>query len=294
MKLKILFLSLFISFKVFALVDYSETVSSSEEKNPVNNSYTKMNKVSNSSQSNSRSLTWKADYSLATNYESLEISGEKFGVMNVGFHLQTPFNVFFDASYWHAQGQLDSSSGNPKMIIGFNWLRFGNPSEEARLDFYGGAKLATDSRLGSSRFDKIVGVETTKRFGSFGLGIGYDLILVGLPKDEIEKSIGNISRIVFSGGWMVSNDIQFEVEVENFTISPDKSSNRTNHLSEKVQFSTLSPKLNLGLAQAVNLEFGARFRIKKAKEEANLMNARVFELHGANANSLFAGLNFTI
>jgi len=65
-------------------------------------------------------------------------------------------------------------------------------------------------------------------------------------------------------------------------------------LIEKVSWSTLSPKLNLGLAPAINLELGARFRMKKPKAESELLQARVFDLHGSNANSLFAGLNFTI
>jgi hypothetical protein len=92
----------------------------------------------------------------------------------------------------------------------------------------------------------------------------------------------------------VSQDIQFEIEAENFTINAASDTSRSNRLKEKASFSTLSPKLNLSLAPAINLELGARFRMKKAKEEANLLQAKVFDLHGANTNSLFAGLNITI
>lgn len=281
-----------VSLNAHALVDYSETVGTPEEKNVAARSTQKLSKPQ--SNSGARSLSWKADWSLTTNYESLEIGSNKYGVINVGTHIQTPMNVYFDASYWNASGDEGSSSGNPKLILGFNWLRFGNPSEEARLDIYAGAKLASSSILGSSRTDKIIGVETTKRFGTFGLGIGYDMTLVGKPKRAEDNAIGNIGRIAISGGWMVSNDIQFEVEVESFTINKAKDESRTNRLREKASFSTISPKLNLGLAPAVNLELGARFRMKKAKDESNLMAAKVFDLHGANSNSLFAGLNFTI
>jgi hypothetical protein len=203
-------------------------------------------------------------------------------------------NIFLDASYWNANGNEGSSSGNPKLILGFNWLRFGSPSEEAKLDIYGGVKLSSNSTLGSSRTDKVVGAETTKRFGTFGVGIGYDMTLVGTPKKSDENAIGNIGRLTISGGWMVSEDIQFEVEAENFSIAASSDQSRANRLKEKVSFSTLSPKLNLGLAPAVNLELGARFRMKKAKEEANLQASKVFDLHGAYTNSLFAGLNITI
>ncbi len=289
--------SLFITFALLsinahALVDYSETVSAPEDKAPANRSMQKIAKPQSSS--GGRSLSWKADLSLTTNYEALEIGGNKYGVINIGTHIQTPMNIYFDASYWNAKGDEGSSSGNPKLILGFNWLRFGSPGDEARLDIYGGAKLSSSSILGSSRTDKIIGVETTKRFGTFGLGLGYDMTLVGKPKNADENAIGNIGRIAVSGGWMVSNDIQFEVEVENFTINKAKDESRANRLMEKASFSTISPKLNLGLAPAVNLELGARFRMKKAKDEANLMAAKVFDLHGANSNSLFAGLNLSI
>lgn len=285
---------LFISNSGFALVDYSEPVQQAEEQKILNSKASKPTSMASLMNSSSRSMTWKADYSLTTNYESMEIAGEKYGVMNVGFHLQTPFNVFIDSSYWNASGNSGSNSGNPKVILGFNWLKFGNPSEEARLNLFGGMKFASSAKLASSRNDKIVGAETTKRFGSMGLGIGYDLTMAGVSKREEEKSIGNISRIVVSGGWMVSNDIQFEIDIENFTIASDNKSTKANKLNQKVSFSTLSPKLNLGLATAINLELGARFRIKKASEEANLLSANVFDLHGANANSLFAGLNLSI
>lgn len=291
MKKSLLLSCALISLNAHALVDYSETVNEPADKSPAR-SVQKMSKPQSSG--SGRSLSWKADMSLETNYESLEVGGNKYGVMNFATHIQTPVDVYFDASYWHANGDEGSSSGNPKLILGFNWLRFGNPSEEARVDIYGGAKLSSSSKLGSSRTDKIIGAETTKRFGTFGLGIGYDVTLVGKPKNSEERAIGNISRLTISGGWMVSNDIQFEIEAESFTIDKAKDTNRAARLGEKVSFSTLSPKVNLGLAPAVNLELGARFRMKKAKSEADLMSAKVFDLHGANSNSLFAGLNLTI
>lgn len=274
-----------------ALVDYSNTVGGVEEKAPSNRMTQKMSAPSNSG--GGRSLSWKSDFSFTTNYESLEIGDNKYGVLNLNAHVQTPMNVYLDASYWNANGNEGSSSGNPRLILGFNWLRFGSPSEEAKLDIYGGVKLSSSSMLGSSRTDKIVGAETTKRFGTFGIGIGYDMTLVGNAKNSDEKAIGNIGRLTISGGWMVSEDIQFEVEAENFSIAAGDES-RSNRLQEKVSFSTLSPKLNLGLSSAINLELGARFRMKKAKEDSNLMAAKVFDLHGAHSNSLFAGLNITL
>lgn len=275
----------------YALVDYSNPVGNLEEKAPNNRS---TQKLSTASSNGGRSLIWKSDFSFTTNYESLEIGDNKIGVLNLNAHIQTPMNIFIDASYWNASSDEGSSNGNPKLILGFNWLRFGNAADEARLDIYGGVKLPSESILGSSRTDKIFGAETTKRFGSFGVGIGYDMTIVGTPKKSEETDIGNIGRFAISGGWMVSEDIQFEIEAENFSINPGKDSGKENRLREKVSFSTLSPKLNLGLTSAVNLEMGARFRMKKIKEDLNLVSAKIFDLHGVHSNSLFAGLNITL
>lgn len=289
MKKHLKFAALFaLSFNAYALVDYSEPVN---EPGPATKSSTKIQSPRQESKS---SLIWKSDFSLSTNYESTEISGEKIGVLNFNTHLQTPFNIYLDMSYWQAQAKTGSQSGNPKFILGFNWLRFGSPSEEARLDIYGGARFAGSSEMASSRTDKIFGVETTKRFGTFGLGLGYDMTMTGAPKKETDMGLGNIHRIVVSGGWMVSNDIQFEVELENFKVNPATDSSRANRLTEKVSFSTLSPKLNLMIVPAVNLEMGARFRTNKPKTEQSLSSAKLFDLHGAYSNSLFAGLHFNI
>lgn len=274
-----------ISLNAHALVDYSEPVAEPAS-----------NKVTSKMQprSESKSLIWKSDFSLTTNYESTEINSEKIGVLNLNTHLQTPFNIYADLTYWQAQGKTGSQSGNPKAIIGFNWLRFGAPSEEARFDLFGGAKFSGSSELASSRTDKIFGVETTKRFGTFGLGIGYDITLTGTPKRESDMSIGNIHRISVSGGWMVSNDIQFELEVENFKINQSSDASRANRLNSSVSFSTLSPKLNLTIVPAVSVDLGARFRTNKPKSTQDLSSAKLFDLHGAYSNSLFAGLNFNI
>lgn len=284
----LLILSASYSFNAHALVDYSDPVNEPANTNKMS---AKMQAPRPESKS---SLIWKSDFSLTTNYETAEVNQEKIGVLNLNTHLQTPFNVFMDLAYWQAQTKAGSQSGNPKAIIGFNWLRFGSPSEEAKLDIYGGARFAGSSEMASSRTDKIFGIETTKRFGTFGLGIGYDMTLTGTPKKETDMGLGTIHRIAVSGGWMVSNDIQFEIELENFKINPGTDDSRANRLMKAVSFSTLSPKLNLLIVPAVNLELGARFRTNKPKNEQDLSSAKVFDLHGANSNSLFAGISFNI
>lgn len=281
-----------LSINAYALVDYSEVVPDKNAKaeNTANRMSTRLDAPANAS----KSLVWKSDFSFNSNYEARTIETEKIGVLNLNTHLQTPFNVYLDLSYWNANNSAGSQAGNPKGIIGFNWLRFGSPGDEARLDLYGGAKVAGSSVLASSRTDKIFGVETTKRFGTFGLGLGFEMNLSGAPKKTEDMSIGNIQRISLSGGWMVSNDIQFELEVENYKVNQSADTSRVNRLEKSISFSALTPKLNLSLAPGIGLEMGARFRTNKPKTDQNLASAKLFDLHGAYSNSLFAGLNLNI
>ncbi len=273
-----------------ALVDYSENINNNDAQINSNRLSSKIAPPKNES----KSLIWKSDISLTTNYEAMEIDSQKIGVINLNSHIQTPVNVYFDISYWNAQTNKGSQNGNPRAIIGFNWLRFGSPTDEARFDIYGGVKIASKATLASSRNDKIFGIETTKRFGTFGLGIGYEVSLVGAPASESDLNIGNIQRIAISSGWMVSNDIQFEIEIENFRIQGGSSNSQTNYLNQSLSFSTLSPKLNLTIVPSVNLELGARFSTNKPKSSQDIKSAKLFDLHGAYSNSLFAGLNLNL
>lgn len=284
----IIFLS---SINAYALVDYSDKEVSFNKKSDV---HEKSTLSLESPRLESKSLIWKSDFSFSANYETLEIDNSKIGLINLNTHLQTPFNVYLDMTYWSAMDSTGSQNGNPKSIIGFNWIRFGSTHDEAKLDLYVGGKFAGQSSWASSRNDKIFGVETTKRFGSIGLGLSYESTIVGSPHQTSEMSIGNIQRITVSGGWVVSNDIQFELEAENFNIEQSDETSRDVYLKKSLSFATISPKLNLNLAPAINLEMGARFKTKRMRAEQSLTNAKFKDLHGAYSNSLFAGLNLTL
>jgi len=275
---------------VHALVDYSENTMSNEAQINTNKFSTKLPLAKN----DSKSLIWKSDFSFTTNYEALELDNQKISQVNLNTHLQTPANVFFDISYWNAQTSKGAQNGNPRAIIGFNWLRLGSSTDEARFDIFGGAKIASKSIMASSRNDKIFGFETTKRFGSFGLGIGYEIALTGLPSNENDFNIGNIHKLAISSGWMVSNDIQFEMELENYKVQEGSGDSLVNRLNQSLSFSTISPKLILTIVPAINLELGARFRTNKPKSSQDLKSAKIFDLHGAYSNSLFAGLNLNL
>jgi hypothetical protein len=284
---KFIILGLFVFFttQAFCLVDYSEV----EDNKTINKSQNTFNKIESKS-----SLVWKSNISLDTNYELLKMNNQDIGLLNTSLHFQTPVNIFFDADYWHANGEKNSSSGNTKLKLGLNWIKIGNPSEEAQINLIGGVRLKSSSDLGSSRTDKIFGLETTKKFGSFGVGIGYEITLAGTPTNSLDLDIGNIHKIEFSTGWMASNEIQFEFCIENFRVASSTSNTRINKLNNDLNFSTVSPKINLELFKSINFELGARYSMKKAKSSDNLQAAKLVDLHGVYSNSVFTGINFNL
>jgi hypothetical protein len=271
-----------ISFRALALVDYTDQANEQPKNFKAMSKMTTYNKPENTGGS-------RSDFTLSTNYEISQINSNKVGSINYDMHFQTPYNIFLDTSYWQADYLGKNLSGNPKFILGFNWIKFGNQADEARLDLMAGMRLPGQAGLASTRTDKIFGLETTKRFFNFGLGLGYELTMTGNPKNHDEMSVGNIHRLSVSAGWMVSNDIQFELEAENFKVMESSDLTSVNRLSTTQSFSTLSPKINLGLSSYINFILGARYQMQRAP-----IAAKVFDFHGAYSNSVFTGLNFSI
>ena len=213
-----------------------------------------------------------------------DVSGKAQSI-GIKTHFQTNYNIFLDASY--AQAKMDNSlyggdssyqKGNPEVTLGFNWLRFGNPMEEATIDLIAGASIGqSNSDFGSSRTDKIFGVTTAKRFYDFAIGIGYTMRVSG-QADESELAIGNVSVLSASLGWVVSQDISFLVEGNSYTIGRSTDS-VANKLDEKEKVSVVSPQLILKMSPMIDLNLGANFATRRLKDET-LLGARLWNLPG--------------
>jgi hypothetical protein len=241
----------------------------------------------------------------AANYETLNYQQEtgesKVNFINIATKLNTPYNLYLDLDYWMASSsdeELTTTSsqqaGNPRAVIGFNWLNFGKAAEQTTVDLFVGASVkTTNSDFGSSRTDQIFGVETTKAFYSFILGLGYELRLTGTPGNLNESDIGNIQRMTAVLGWNLSSDIKMLLEANYVTIGSSDDSGRAS-LSEKVSFGMITPSLYLGITPFVDLELGARFRTKRAPQSDEFVNAKVWQYKGSYGNSIFAGLNVSM
>jgi len=300
------FIAISITFQSYALVDYSEV----EDASPARKSTRKTTRPSikkNAPVQNTRSNDsgGSGAFELTTKYEQQQINAQsdegELSKISFAGHFQTDYNLFLDFSYWMADATLTNSEtasdfeqGRPKVILGFNWLRFGKVQEMSTVDIYAGGVWKGSENIASTRTDKIIGIETSKRFYVFALALGYEYQLTGTPEDELETSIGNIGILKTTVGWMVSGDISFVLEAGMITIESDSNVDRTHRLEESTKFSYLRPVANLGLSRSISLELGGVFRTRKANDVDTLLGAKLWNVPGAYGNSLFAGLKLSI
>ena len=294
----------------FALVDYSSeenVVPNRPQKRSINKtSRAKSKSVRSSSSRSGGSYVPTGMFDVKIGYSTIslesELTASKVNVFEFNGHFETGANIYFDAKYWMAdtssEDLSDSSegqAGNPEVIMGFNWLSFGGSGNFTNIDLLVGIRLAAeDSDLGSSRTDKIIGVSTVKRFNQFALGLGYKYYLTGTPNNETELNIGNMSKLSATIGWMVSNDIQFELEGAVFKVESSDSITKLNVLGETDSIGTISPKLGLKLARLVNLNLGATFISKKPKNGDRLIGANLWDVPGVYGSSINASIAISI
>lgn len=212
-------------------------------------------------------------------------------------YLQTNYNIYLDASYWYAsadgEGITNTSktySGNPLVKVGFNWLKLGNSADMTLINFFGGAlvKGTRKSPFASSRTDKIVGIETSKRFNRFVIALGYQLSFTGVPDLENEVDIGDIHTLKALLGWQATQDISFVVEGNLYKIKAASNVEEGSILDENVSLGYVSPKLMLSLSRYFDLELGGLFRTRKVNIDEQMVDARLWNYEGIYGNSIFA------
>lgn len=291
----------------YALVDYSETEGYKSSSSTRKTKRSTAPRITQKAPPKTRAASSGGPTMLefSTSFEQQKVSGHDVdgNVNKVSFsgHIQTQYNLYLDFSYWAASNKLNTmeeasnyEQGRPEFILGFNWLRFGAAQEMATVDIYGGATFKGKDDIASTRTDKIVGIETSKRFYDFAVAIGYEYVLSGSTTDPLELSIGNISTLKTSLAWVVSGDINFVLEGGMVSVGDDSASDNTYKLLDEAKFSYVKPSLNLGLSRSINFEMGGVFRTRRAKDVDTLVDAKLWNVPGAYGNSLFAGLNFSI
>ena len=243
-------------------------------------------------------------FEVALSYEALSVrTANEQGdaaLMKIDTHFQTPYSFFLDLSYWRLnsvssdlENQTAADNGNPEVKLGFNWLQFGKGHDAATVDLYGAYSFKSSNGVATSRDDKMVGIETAKRFYDFALALGYEYQLSGTPSDATELEIGNVQTIAASLGWMVSHDIQFVVEGANIKVK-EAGEDAGFGLSQAFSYSYVGPAVRLGISPSIGLELGALFRTQKPQSNEELLSARLWSLKGVYGNSLHAALRIDI
>jgi len=290
------------SSSAFALVDYSEPSDFQPQNSGAEAAAPAKNKISSKAPSKSSSGgRGLGMFSIGAHYESMEVplngSRGKVSTSHLDGHFQTLYNVFVDFDYRHAETSSQalnpegkSGKGNPLVKLGFNWFDVGGAEDKAQINFIGGYSFGQkDSYFATSRDDKVVGVETIKRFSDFAIGLGFDMRITGTPKEEAEMGVGNIQSLMAHIGWRATPDIAFVIEGSTTKVAASGETNRLNKLTEDISFGQITPKLQLGLSPMIELELGATFRTKRVSD-GEFVDARLWNITGAYGNSIFAGL----
>lgn len=313
MKNKTFYSSLIISMlfsanQAFALVDYSDNDSSAapaptkRSPRPIKINKSPSQSLRSSAPQRSSAGSSFGEFSFGTGYQSNNIEvGERTGKVDSWHfdgHFQTNYGFYLNASHFLASSESDSlaensgtQQGNPKAILGFNWLRFGSGSDAGTIDIIVGASFGqTGSDFATSRTDKVFGIETTKKMATMVLGLGYEYRITGAPGNSEELAIGNIQKIYAILGWMATPDIRFSFEGGTYKIGETTGEYS---LGEQTSFGYVAPKVHLGLSPVVSLDLGAIFRSKRLKNES-LVDARLYDLKGAYGSSILAGLSLSL
>jgi len=304
--MRLLFLIFIFPFSSYALVEYDDASAQGIPRAAARKVKAPRSIKRNSAPSRSSSSMGKGMFSLNMGYKSLDVS-DKFGEGSVNqyyfnAHFATPFNIYLDAKHWMGSSSSPSISsdsstqqGNPEVKVGFNWLKIGTASDLASVDLIAGLRLAqSSSTLATGRTDQVYGVETTKRYQNFVIGLGYLMTLTGTSDNQEELDIGDIKTIMASIGWRATEDIGFALELASSKISESEDQDRQYTLGESISFGYISPKLMLGISPLINLEMGALFRTKKPRVDGDILRARLWDQKGLYGNSLYSSLNFSL
>jgi hypothetical protein len=254
--------------------------------------------------SGARFLELKTTY-MSQNFDVVNTEGqnieEKVSTIQLDGRIDTAYDVYLEFSLPMHSGRIETNQqetsfqkGNPKVLLGLNWLQFGAAQTALGLDIYGGAVFSSDSEFASKRTDKIVGLNTSKRFFDFGFGLNYELALTGSSDDSLEQDIGTIQQLKAQLGWMVSSDIRFVVTANTVKIAKSNDEGRVNKLEKDIKYAYIKPEVILALSPNIDFHMMATFQSRRAKNELISTSAKLWNLEGFYGNSLAAALNLSI
>lgn len=286
----------------FALVDYSDPAEN-EVSAPVQSKASTPKATSSAKVSSVRRNNGPKYIELNSSFSSHDVSyqSNKVESWNLQAKFETNYDIFLNLDHSFYSGKntisnksVSNESGNTRFILGVHWLEFGQASNALNLDLYAGASLKSKGEFATGRTDKIVGVETAKRFYNTAFAIGYEYTMTGTSDDKEETDIGNISTLFARLGVLVSNDIKFVLTAKNIAVASSDNQTNSNYLQKTIKYAYLKPELILSLTDSVGLTMGAVFRTRRPNAEQLSSNLKLWGQNGLYGNSIFAGLDFSI
>lgn len=304
--MKTLFLSLILSLNSYALVDYSD---SSESSAPAVQRRTPPSAPRAVSRASAKKSTPSRGFDryleLSTSFSGMDYHNEqrsgKVDEILVKGKIETDYNIFlkfeqpfYSGKYQDEQKSVSNERGNPSLVLGINWFEYGSSSDAITIDIHAGARLGGSGQFATKRTDKVVGVETSKRFYNFALSLGYELTLTGDSSDDEEQDIGNIGTMRAQLGWLVSNDISFVLTGATVSLGQSTNTSKLYTLEKEIKFAYVRPEVILGLGGGVDLTLAGLFRTRRANSEDISPRLKLWNAQGLYGNSVSAGLSFSI
>lgn len=299
--LKIL-LSLTLTLNLYALVDYSEP-SDNETSAPSVQSKSAPVKSNQSQARATRSSTGPKYIEFKSSFFSHDsaVTAKKVDALSLEAKFETNYDLFLNLEHTFYSGRnnlqnksVSNESGNTLILLGVHWLEFGQASNALNFDIYAGARLKSKGEFASTRNDKIVGVETAKRFFNTAFSLGYEYTMTGTAEDKMETDVGNISTLFAKLGILVSHDIKFILSAKNVAIASSDNDTSASYLQKTIKYAYLKPELVLNLSDSVGLTLGGVFRTRRPNTTELSSDLRLWSLNGLYGNSIFAGLDFSI
>ncbi len=305
--MKTLLISLVISLNSYALVDYSDSSETTNSRITKRSApaATKVPVNRTTSRQSQPSRGFDRYLELSTSFGSLDYGNDersgKVDQLLVKGKIETDYNIFlkfeqpfYSGKFKNQAKSVSNERGNASVILGLNWFEYGSSSDAITIDIHAGARFGGSGEFASKRTDKIVGVETSKRFYNFALSLGYELTLTGDSEDDTEQDIGNINTLKAQIGWLVSNDISFVLTGATVALAKSNNTSKSYILDKEIKYSYVRPELILGLGGGVDLTLASLFRTRRAKSEDISSQLKLWNTPGLYGNSITAGLSFSI
>ncbi len=282
MKFSVLFLSfsILLSSGIFAAKEYGDV---------------SMGKVAAPAPPPSRTITQDGSsffkhYTFDVKLENKTVNkkNEKENLASTSFSVETPYEAYIDLHHLAQVKKGKSVAG--KVTFGLHWLTTASTNSIIGLDFYGAHFFPTIKEKGySSKSENSIGLETSKNLGRFLFAFNAEASFLDNPSVTDEAFVEKIYKVGGGIGLVISQDIRFSMEVNNFKLMGIKSQDSPSSSS----YLSISPKLSLLILPRTNLHLGLTIPTGNNLSDETKEKLAFSHLDGFYGRSINIGTNIT-